>query len=278
MPDSDRIVIELIGSAEDHDDVRLQDLVGQLSAIDAALRQTETMLSGADPTLYYRVVALSHSSPTRIAIEPVRRRDATTRAHPRSVVREFGRSLNRLQRARKPPKKMPVSTVRAYGEIGSLLTKNVRHLKITTPPQKTDQQQLEINIDSNFNAHITELLEAEDTVVKGSVTGWLDLVSLRRRNQFEIYPSFGQPKIQCTFSDELLGKIRAALGHFVTVDGEVRYKPWGKFPHSVKAVDIDPHESDIELPTLDSIRGMAPGATEEASEDFIAELRHESWR
>ena len=277
MPDSDRITIELVGSTEDHDDIRLQDLIDQLGAIDAALRQTETMLSGAEPSLYYRVVALSHSSPTRIAIEPVRGRDATTRVHPRSVVREFGLSLNRLQRARKPPKKMPISTVRAYGEIGSSLTKNVRRLKIITPPQKTDEQQLEINIESNFNAHITELLEAEDTVARGSVTGWLDRVSLRMRNQFEIYPSFGQPKIQCTFPDELLEEIRRALGHFVTVDGEVRYKPWGEFPHSVQAVHIDVHESDTKLPSLDSVRGMAPGATDEAPEDFIAKLRYESW-
>lgn len=278
MAESDRITIELVGSAEDHDDIRLQDLIDQLGAIDTALRQTETMLSGEEPTLYYRVVALSHSSPTRIAIEPVRHHDATTRVRPRSVVREFGRSLSRLQRARTPPKKMPVSTVRAYGAIGSALSKNIRRLKITTPSQKADQQQLEINIDSNFNDHITELLEAEDTVAKGSVTGWLDRVSLHVRNQFEIYPSFGQPKIQCAFSDELLVKVRGALGRFVTVDGEVRYKPWGKFPHSVRAVNIDVHESDSKLPSLDSVRGMAPNATDEASEDFIAKLRHESWR
>ena len=173
---------------------------------------------------------------------------------------------------------MSVRTVRAYGEIGATLTKNVRRLKIITPPQKADEHALEFNVDSQFSTHINELLQAEDTVVRGSVSGWLDRVSLHMRNQFEIYPSFGQPTVQCFFPDELLERVRGALGRFVTVNGEVRYKPWGDFAHSVRAADIDVHESDSRLPDLDSVRGMAPSATDEPSEEFIDRLRHEGWR
>lgn len=61
-----RITITIKGSETDSGDVRLSEFLEQLDAIKEALRQTERVVSGnQEQRIYYRIVGLSHSSPSQ---------------------------------------------------------------------------------------------------------------------------------------------------------------------------------------------------------------------
>lgn len=58
--------------------------------------------------------------------------------------------------------------------------------------------------------------------------------------------------------------------------GILRFKANAFQPHSMTVSSIDVHEIDDDLPSLLSLRGIAPEATREDSADFVRKLR-DAW-
>ena len=82
----------------------------------------------------------------------------------------------------------------------------------------------------------------------------------------------------CRFTRSLRDKVVRAVGQYVTVYGELRFKQWDNFPYAIVAEDLEPHPPASELPRLADLRGMAPNATGDlASEDFVDRLRENNW-
>ena len=63
--------MQLTGKHEDEQHVRLYEFIVQLNALRQALVNTDRIVNRQEkPTLYYRIVDLSHSSPASVVLEP----------------------------------------------------------------------------------------------------------------------------------------------------------------------------------------------------------------
>src|SRR6266487_412184 len=69
-----RIIFRMLGPDEDRGDMRFEDFIKQLEAVKRALSETERVLE-FDKSVYYRIVSMSHSSPTEFVLEAVSKQD-----------------------------------------------------------------------------------------------------------------------------------------------------------------------------------------------------------
>jgi hypothetical protein len=121
------------------------------------------------------------------------------------------------------------------------------------------------------------VFEPDDEMIESSMNGTLELLNINRKNSlFNLYPVVGATKIICDFPSTLLQKAIAAIGHYVNVVGQYKYKSGHPHPYYVKVTDIEIYPDEKELPSLFDLCGIAPNATNNlSSEDFIRERRDE---
>jgi hypothetical protein len=267
-----RITIQLVGSASDKEDVRINDLLDQLSAIRRALRETDMMLSGkAEPTLDYKVVDLRHSSPATISLEPIPIAEVPPK-YAESVSAEFSAELRLIKREGKLLAEPELQRLTAYEHIGTAKNNLIQKVRITVDRKV-------VTIDEAFKRNIEKIM-GPDELSDGSVAGMLEAVNFHNTNRFTLYPTLGPRKVNGTFENmELRGRVKQAIGSFVTVFGRLKFKAWSQFPHGIIAEDIDIHEPDSELPTLTELRGAFSGMTGGASSvAFLDRIRDEDWQ
>ncbi len=267
-----RITIQLVGSSSDKEDVRLNDLIDQLSAVRRALRETDMMLSGRnEPSLDYKVVDLRHSSPATVALEPIPIVDVPPE-YPAKVPIEFSSELRLIKREGKLLAEPEIHRLAAYEQIGTAKNNLIQKVRITVDKKV-------VTIDEAFKRNVEKIM-GPDELSDGSVAGMLEAVNFHNTNRFTLYPTLGPRKVNGTFENiELRPKVKEAIGNFVTVFGRLRFKAWSQFPHGVIAEDIDIHEPDSELPTLTELRGAFSGMTGDSSSvAFVNQLRNEDWQ
>ena len=112
----------------------------------------------------------------------------------------------------------------------------------------------------------------------GAYTGMLEAINIHNQNIFYIYPASHLPKLKCSFPENLRTEVIAAIGKYVTVLGEKKFKPsiGDAIPYEMHAREIEVHPDEDELPTLMALKGLAPDITEgKTSEVFIREIRDE---
>ncbi|MBZ5678028.1 MAG: hypothetical protein LAP61_27605 [Acidobacteriia bacterium] len=265
-----RITITLKGSEPDSGDVRFSEFLEQLDAIKEALRQTERVVSGnQEQSIYYRVVDLSHSSPSRVVLEPVYPENAAIRRRLAVVPDTFTSAIKTLQSRRKPPARADLAMLESYRPLG--VSKNITQVKIASSPKKI------VIIDQAFTEDVEKAI-GPDIFSAGSVSGRLERVNLHNALSFDIFPPVGPSRVRCHFSEADRQTVKLALDNFVTVKGRLRYKTWDKHPHAIDVKVIDIHEPDSELPSIDDMRGLAPDSTGGlSSEDFIRAIRENNW-
>ena len=111
---------------------------------------------------------------------------------------------------------------------------------------------------------------------RGAITGHLDELKVHSSNQFFIYPPVGPNRIRCNFKDELWPKIKKGIKKYVNAIGVLHYKEGAAFPDEIDIEDIEIYPPENELPTLESIRGMAPKVTGNLDPVvFVKKLREE---
>lgn len=115
-----------------------------------------------------------------------------------------------------------------------------------------------------------------DTSAEGTVDGMLEAINVHgKKNTFALYPVVGASRITCKFDESLLAKVRPALGNYVEIRGELKYKWRDKFPHEAVATDILILPTWDQQPSFLDILGMAPEATSgEPAEEFTRKVRH----
>jgi hypothetical protein len=270
---SSRITIRLIGSDVDGGHVRLTDFLDELSGFCDTLAKLERMLSGRDKaSLYYRIVDLSHQSPATVVLEAVKPKGAPIAAS--VVVRTFKSDLRALSK-RKPPNKVDLEVLESYGEIAVPFQRNLRRVEVVERGSKI------IPIDSSFTEKVEHVI-GPDSFAFGTVSGRLEQVNLHRRAPtFQIFPTVGPRRVKCEFKSSdlrLRARVKLALDTYVTVHGRLRYKQWDEYPHTIDAKDIDIHETQGDLPSLNDLRGVAPDATGPISADeFVRAIRDANW-
>lgn len=266
-----RITIELVGSAFDKQNVRLNDFIEQLRNIKEALIENELAISGAHKaTVDYKVVDLRHNSPATIVLEPVSLNGLMPAHLLADVPQSFTNELRQIRDKKKLVREPDLSRLEAYRRIGAKEKSRIKKVKITYDRKA-------VTIDEKFQENLNEIV-GPDELVEGSISGTLEALNFHNTNKFTLYPQLGPKKIAGMFPQELRPRVKEAIDNFVTIYGKLRYKAWSSHPHGIIANTIDIHEPDSELPSLFDMRGSFAGSTGKLnSVEYIDKLRNEDW-
>lgn len=265
-----RVTIRFIGSEKDGEDVRLSELIEQLEAFSEALRQTERSLSGLSSNfIYYKVVNLTHSSPSTITLEAVARQSAPV--SPNIVTNNFIAGVRSIRNKKKPPATADLAMLQSYRALGISPNRNIQRVEIIETAKKI------ISIDSAFSKQVDEII-GPDVYSFGDISERLERVNLHNTLRCVIFPTVGPAKVTCDFKPEHRSKVKAALDNYVTISGRLRYKQVDKFPYAIDAKQIDIHEPVDDLPKMNDLRGISKNFTEGMSaEEFVRSIRDANW-
>ena len=97
---------------------------------------------------------------------------------------------------------------------------------------------------------------------EGSVSGTLESINIHAgTNKFTIYPLAGQPRVVCHFPESKMAEAIDGINRHVCVTGTLRFRPKDLTPFEIDVQEIEVYPPDDELPSLNSLRGVAPNAT-----------------
>lgn len=262
MTKTKAVTITMIGSAEDRGDVRLADFLEFFWTALRCLRGVDRFVSGKEKlSADYKIVGLRKGSAT-VQVEPIpyqRAQDYTAR-----IIDTFTDSLDSLTKGKAPPR-FDRQLLETFRELAKPLGKRRARAEVKANGKK-------ISITPELEARISQVI-GEDILSEGSLGGYLETVNVHGKNEFFIYPTVGG-KIECSFPEELLEKVKDGIKRHVNAAGTLRYKKNEVFPYciDVRSLEIFPPEN--ELPTLESMRGIAPDATGALdSIEFVRRLR-----
>lgn len=257
--DEHAITLTMAGRNDEGGHVRLADFVRQLERLQGSLASIDRALSRGERTAYYRIVALSHSSPATVVLEP---RPAHEHADPSQVVTRFADALGMISRGSVPAG----LDVRALKDLRDLAGEVGRGLDSASIVVGGDPYELT----PRFASTITVAL-AEVHPEIGSIEGTIERFNVHNRaNVFYLYPAVGPTSVACHFRDELREKAKTAILTWATVTGTLKYLTHAAFPHEVDVQDIEIHQAASDLVDPESLRGGARGATgDQSSEDFV---------
>jgi len=282
MPQN-KITVQFQGSFEDDWHVTLSAFLSQLEAVKAALKQTERLVSGEDePSIYYRIVGLSYSSPATVVLEAVSRvtqpqgetkkknRRAQRADYSQATVRQFFQSLKGIRDRKQVPARADLQALEAYRNLAGPLDKKVTGLKLIDSEESKES----IDIDRTFQSAIDEII-GPDELVEGTINGTLEKLNLHNTTRFDIFPPIGPKQVACDFNPTLKPAVIKAVDQYVCVGGKLRYKRLENFPYAINAESIEVLPPENELPSLFDIKGMAPDLTRgKSAGEFLEEIRN----
>ncbi len=259
------ITIKLDGSPEDKGDVRLGDFLEFLGDMLRCLRGVDRFVSRKEKlTTDYKITGLSRGSAT-VMVEPV---PYAKEDHTIEIVETFTEGLVSMQEEGKAPQHFERPLIESFRALAKPLSRRVAKVEIRGAKKKIRiTKQLEVNIDA---------IIGEDITLEGSVGGYLDVINVHDKNAFFIYPVAGPTRVECYFSEELLETVKGGIKRHVNARGTLRYKRNELSPYRVDVENIEIYPPEEQLPTLESLRGVAPEITgEEDSVEFVRRLRSE---
>ncbi len=266
-PNPQTIGFRLEGSVEDGGRVRFRDLLDFLQRLRGALKRLEETVTGSErSTVYYRVVDMEVSSAaiTLEAVPEELEQDPTS-----EILGRVDTGLAAIVENQPTPPWFDRELLETFKGLTAPLRRHVRGIHIVRPNRTfTLGHQFEISIDRILGEDITSV---------GSISGFLDAINVHGVRHFHIYPLIGPTKVLCVFPEKLLSDVRKGLKRHVNVSGVLRYKMNEAFPHQIDVESIEALPLAEELPTLRSLRGIAPEATGALdSVTFVRRLRDAS--
>jgi hypothetical protein len=261
------ITIQL--SAEE-DDLRLDDFLEQMAPLKAALRETERLVAGGEPTLYFRIKQLQKNSPAKVILEAVSDEEGE-RSRPQYasyVVRSLTTNLRVILNKKRLPAKIDVPALDSYRDLAAPSEK--RHLEVQL--QCGDHT---VTVGRQFR-EILDSIVGEDEFSYGSVSGKIEAINLHDRNRrVLIFPIIGASRVVGTFRNRDRKLFAGAVDKYVTVHGRLRYKTWDKHPYEINADGLTVHDMESS-PTLEDMKGISPEATGSlTTQEYIDNLRDE---
>lgn len=269
-----RITLQVEGSAEDKGHVRLPEFIRRLSLLRNALAVTERQITGQErASVYWRIVDLKHDSPATVVLEEVPL--PVSKNAPRPVAPAVGENLVRtMGKINRSPRRLPheqqdLAILEAYKELGDVADRHIQKLVLKVGRST-------VSIKPSFKTNIDRII-GPDQLEAGAISGPIEALNIHNALKFVVYPLVGPRKVSCEFPAHLKRDVLAAIGHYVQVEGTLRYKQWASFPHAMDATNLHVLPDDSSLPTLADLKGIAPNVTEGvASEDFVEALR-DAW-
>lgn len=263
------IELKLRGSPDDEGKLRIDEFVEVLERVRVCLQKLDKHISSTRKiTMFYRIKQLSSGSAS-VVIEAVPYKPRKNKSLIRTpVLDRFAESIDSIQQQCKLPNWFKdKELLEDFKGLTSQFKKHVSSIEIRSNGKTfVITKQLETNI----HKILGELIYTS----KGTVAGYLDAINVHGIYYFFVYPSIGSTRIRCNFKEGLLTKIRQGIKRYVNVFGVLHYRQGEAFPTEIDAEDIEIYPKEDELPTLGSLRGMAPGMTGDLdSVAFVRKLR-----
>lgn len=254
-PDLVSLVIRPTGG-DDHT-LAATDFIKQIDAMRQLLALSDPL--GADA----RIVKMHMNSPATVVME------AGGAEGTESYLSNFITGLEAVVVGGEAPRQFARPVFEALKDFAGVVGKSVRSATIEACGRT-------IIIDVAARKRIEAVFGA-DTSSEGSVDGMLEAINVHgKKNTFALYPVVGASRITCKFDDFLLPDVRPALGKYVIIRGELKYRWREKFPYEARAKKIEICDDWEAQPSFVDILGIAPSATDGvASEDFIRKERHD---
>jgi hypothetical protein len=265
------ITLTVEGTDSEAGHVRADELCDSLNHLLTTLNGIDRLVGGTgSPTLYYRIVNVSHASPLRLTLEPIIRR-----SFPKPKADHIARRHHRFfQELEAISKKAPISP-----ELDENLLEHLRNLVAGAEPSfKTvtiSNGSSRVRLDKSFEANLQTLLNEEDASY-GHVEGSLDTINIHgHARRFWIYPRVGAQKIRCDFLPGSSEQLRDALGQYVRVEGVKYFRAQSPYPFrvSVREFTVLPDKPEVHLKDL---RGIATEKSNALSSvEFVRNIRDE---
>ena len=247
-------------------EVRFSEFVSYLQNIRTALNGLDIHLSG-HPTLYYRIVSITKSSPTKLVLEPIPIAGIAQSAC--CLPDQFVQTLNYLQRGERPSG-FSQELVEKFTLLGKQLKGSFSYVKVASNGHV-----------STIDEKLVEMEEAvlgHDYMALGSVTGFLDVINVHKgQNAFWVYRSGGLPKVKCRFSEGIKAKAISSIGKFVHVLGSLKYKSKEIHPYEVIVDDLFIAADESSIPKLSSLWGSMPNILESEESTEFTERQRDEW-
>jgi len=259
------LTITVEGPVSEGGKVRVSDLIQELQFATRAVRKLDAEISGQPSgSFYYRVRSASYASPLTITLEAQPfKPDVDLR---NEVTDRFISLVEGLSKGKVPTRVNPA------------LLADIKRLTATVGESlssvRLGSDGKEVTLDQKLSAQIDVALAPEETWA-GEMRGMLEYINIHEeKNVFRVYPEIGPPHLNCNFPPELKTQAIKAVGRYVEVSGIFRYKAIADYPHEVDVHRLRVLRDEAKLPTLMSLRGIAPKATGTLSSDeFVRNLR-----
>lgn len=253
-PDQVSVVIRPTGG-DDHS-LSAADFIKQIDALRQLLSLAEAR--GTDA----RIVRLHMNSPATIVMEAIGADEAPV------DISSFLAGLEAVAIGGEAPREFARPVFEAFRDFVSVIGKGVRSATIQSGSHK-----IEIDIEARKRI---EAVFGQDTSSEGNIDGMLEAINVHgKRNTFALYPVVGSSRVTCLFDDKLLPNIRPALGKYVAIEGELKYRWREKFPYEARAHKIVVLDDWDSQPSFADVLGLAPDATGGLpSEEFTRKERH----
>lgn len=250
-------------------DVRLGAFIDKLSALKAALAETEHLLApDGSPVVDFVVSELSHSSPAMVGISPISVNDQGRAAN--AVVDSFISFLGQVKNRTAP---VDSDHAKLVGHLRKLVAGvGERYKKLWLDGPGLAPIYLDAAVAKALDDALPDI-RREFGTVKGVVKRYS---GVGKQPYFKIVPPIGGIEIKCVFPQSMLAEAAAAVERNATVEGELKTYEDDLWPHEVRVRSIDVHEHDSDLPSLRDLAGSSPDATGELSAaEFVRGLRDE---
>lgn len=251
---SDFVSVTIHPSGGDEEPISAVDFIKQVDALRQLLSLTGSM-DGSET----KIVKLHMNSPATVVMEPP--------THGRDMAIFFN-GLRAVANEGAAPRDFSRPVFDAFREFAAVIGKGVRSAELHFAGEK-------ICIDPAARKRIESVFGA-DTISTGSVDGMLEAINVHgKKNTFALYPVVGASRITCKFDDRLLQEVRPALGKYVLIEGDLKYRWREKFPFEATATKIEVMDNWNEQPSFTDIIGIAPDATSGvAPEEFVKSVRY----
>ncbi len=201
--------IQLKGTIQDNENVRLVDFIDELMAVRETLNGIEHTITKA-PFIAtdYRIIDLKHGS-AEVLLEAVPRNPQVDISS--TVLNKFVMGVQQIQ-AGSAPEEFDSSLLERFAKLARGLRKNVTHISFS-------RNGSQVMLGKTFEAQIVKII-GEDELAEGSLNGVLEQINLHRgANVFVIYPIVGPKEVRCRFPEAVMEKAIHGINRYVGVSG-----------------------------------------------------------
>ncbi len=259
-----RIVIEMEGPGANGKHLDLQfflEKVGQLRVfLNSIVKDEDRKQVGL------ALVGLSHSSPAVLECQPHRKNEPDA-----SVVRACNHYMGLVDTGKAAD--IPHPILSAMESLAEIKPNKIARAELRTTGSTPDEVHI-WKLDDAFRGKLAQARSEDDTQID-TIDGKLEAIDIHGKRTFKIFTWVPfAASVKCTFPQDMLEQVTAALDKWVSVSGECRNRPDAIMPHEIQVREIEVLPPTNELPSLNDLYGIAPKATgDKTPEEFVRELR-----